>query len=110
MRVSHRNVKRSPGFRIKYAKRADEIRAEREAKEQEARERREAEAEQKRQAKNAETEAMLRRRFLTAGGSAAEWEVEKSKILGEYRRRQMTEQETADDRARAAHRARYRSF
>ena len=87
-------------YRQRFAKRGDQIRAEREAREQAERDRLAAEAERKRQAKNAESEALLKKRFLTAGGSEQEWESEKATILSEHRRAQMSEAERRDAEAR----------
>lgn len=90
-------------LRVRNAEATERIRAEREAKRQAERDAAAARAEAKRQEQNAATEAMLRRRFLSAGGSPEEWEAEKTDILVEHRRRLVAEGDTAEERARAAH-------
>jgi hypothetical protein len=89
--------------------RAAEIRAEREAAAAERHAQAAAIAEQRQAAQRAELEATLKRRFVAAGGTSAEWETEKDAVLAEHRRRA-----TADDgleaRARQAQSSLYRQF
>lgn len=87
-----------------------EARAKREADEQKKRDAASAEAEAKRQKSNVETEAMLRRRFLSAGGSEAEWDAEKAEIISEHRRRAVAAGDAAEEQKRAAQAVLYRSW
>lgn len=89
---------------------AQKIRDDREAKKQAERDAAAAREEERRQKQNAETEQMLRRRFLTAGGSEAEWQAEKQDIVAEYRRRQVTQGDVAEQQKRQAQAQLYRSF
>ncbi len=52
-------------------------------------------------------EATLRRRFLAAGGSDAEWATERDAVIAEHRRQSVMAGETTDDRARALNAQRY---
>lgn len=97
-------------LRVRFAKKADEIRAAREAKERSEREKQQAAQEARQQAKRDETEALLKRRFRSAGGSEADWAKEKDAVIAAHRRRQIAQAETDDDRARQAHAALYRTF
>ena len=94
----------------KNAAREGAARAERERKARAERARVESEQQAKRETERAATEGMLHQRFIAAGGTEAEWTVEKADLLAEHRRRQIIEAETADGRARAAQAERYRSF
>ena len=98
---------------VKYEKnaaRADAVRAERERKAQAERDRVESARQAKRETERTATEGMLYQRFIAAGGTEAEWTVEKDGVLAEHRRRHVAEAETADDRARAAQARMYRGF
>ncbi len=89
---------------------AQKIRDDREAKKQAERDAAAAKEEARRQQKNGETEAMLRRRFIAAGGSEAEWQQEKANILVEHRRRVIAQGDAEEARARAEQGARYRAL
>jgi hypothetical protein len=78
-----------------------------EAAAQAERERQQAAREAVAQARRDATEAMLKRWFLAAGGTEAQWEVEKRAVIAEHRRRQVFGGGTADARARIANAARY---
>jgi hypothetical protein len=71
------------------------------------RERQQAVREAIEQARRDATEALLRRRFLAAGGTPAQWQDEKADIIAEQRRRQVFDGDPVDERARAASAARY---
>lgn len=88
----------------------DKIRADREAKEQEKRDAAAAKAEERRQKQNGETEAMLRRRFIAAGGSASEWESEKADVISEHRRRLVAQGDAEEAAKRAAQAPLYSRF
>ena len=89
---------------------AQKIRADRAARKEAEREAAAAREEARRQAKNGETEAMLRRRFIAAGGSEAEWQAEKTEVISEHRRRMIAQGDAEDARARAAQAVLYRSL
>lgn len=91
-------------------KATEDIRAARAADEQAKRDAAAREAEAKREAKNAETEALLRKRFLAAGGSPAEWEAEREDVLREHRRRAVAEGEKAEAEAQRAQSRLYARF
>lgn len=94
-------------WREEHAKRTAGWRAEQQARRDAEEVARKAKREAAEQAQREETEAMLKRRFVSAGSSEAEWEREKAAVVAEHRRRQVAAAVTADDRARAANRARY---
>jgi hypothetical protein len=93
--------------RVKHARRADEIRAARELAEQEARDAAAAKDAEREQKRRRELEAMLRKRFILAGGHASEWEREKAQIVADHIR---TQASTGRDPAREAQASLYRSF
>jgi D-serine deaminase-like pyridoxal phosphate-dependent protein len=68
-----------------------------------------AEAERQRQEQRADLEATLRKRFIAAGGSPDEWEVEKAELVAEHRRRVVVD-DSAEQAARRAQGSLYSQF
>lgn len=96
--------------RVKHVAKVDKIRDDREAKRQAERAAVEAEAEARRQKQNGETEQMLRRRFLAAGGSEAEWQAERAEVISEHRRRLIAEGDATEQAKRKAQAVLYQNF
>jgi hypothetical protein len=71
-------------LRQKYAKRADELTAKHEAEAESKQTVSQAIVDAREQAKRGELEAVLRRRFIIAGGSAAEWDAQKEKLVADH--------------------------
>ena len=94
-------------LRVKHARRADEIRAARELAEQEARAAAAAKDAEREQKRRRELEAMLRRRFILAGGTPTEWDDQREQIVADHIR---TQASTGRDPAREAQASLYRSF
>jgi hypothetical protein len=95
--------------RVKYAKLNADIAVRNETERQQQREKQQAEANARQQARREADEAMLHRRFVSAGGTEAEWAAEKDEVIREHRRRQVVDAETAGDRVRRENAARYRA-
>jgi phage protein D len=92
-------------------KRSAEIQAQREAAAQASRDQAAAaKDEARRQARQDGIEAMLRRRYLHAGGTAEGWAQERESYLAEHRRHTTFDGQTIDDQASAAQAGLYRSF
>ena len=73
--------------------------AERDAKDTEKREAAGDLVKAREQAKRDELEAILRRRFIVAGGPAEEWETKKADVIAEHHRQAVVEAESPDDHA-----------
>jgi hypothetical protein len=91
----------------KIVTRSAEIVAEREEKLRASQERQAAESDAREQKKRGELEETLRRRFVAAGGSAAEWENPKEQIVAEHVKAQAL---AGHDPGREAQAALYRNF